>query len=312
MRQSSPIRLAGTILSVLAALAVLLAAGPSRAGVMLDKVVAVVNNEAITWSELYKAMEFELSRQMKALSDEQKREIFKENEVQFLESMIDLRLQLQEAKKLGITVSEDDVNSAIEGIKSKYAMDEETFMDSLKKEGFSLDNYRERLREQIVIGRLVDREVRGRILINDDELNRQSAESDNGLYRIRQIFFRMSEGEDGREALGQKISMVMEKLNSGEDFSELATEYSEDPSAEAGGDLGFIEKRLLSGELLKTLEEMSPGDVSAPIWTEKGVHIIKLEEVRRARDIAREKLFDSEYRAWLKGLRRKAFIEVRL
>jgi parvulin-like peptidyl-prolyl isomerase len=106
--------------------------------------------------------------------------------------------------------------------------------------------------------------------------------------------------------------MVMEKLNSGEDFSGLATEYSEDPSAEAGGDLGFIEKRLLSGELLKTLEEMSPGDVSAPIWTEKGVHIIKLEEVRRARDIAREKLFDSEYRAWLKGLRRKAFIEVRL
>jgi peptidyl-prolyl cis-trans isomerase SurA len=245
MRQSSPIRLAGTILSVLAALAVLLAAGPSRAGVMLDKVVAVVNNEAITWSELYRAMEFELSRQMKALSDEQKREIFKENEVQFLESMIDLRLQLQEAKKLGITVSEDDVNSAIEGIKSKYAMDEETFMDSLKKEGFSLDNYRERLREQIVIGRLVDREVRGRILINDDELNRQSAEGDKGLYRIRQIFFRMSEGEDGREALGQKISMVMEKLNSGEDFSGLATEYSEDPSAEAGGDLGFIEKRLL-------------------------------------------------------------------
>lgn len=312
MRQSRPIRAAGTVLSVLAALAVLLAAGPSRAAMMLDKVVAVVNNEAITWSELYRAMEFELSRQMKALSDEQKREIFKENEEQFLESMIDLRLQLQEAKKLGITVSEDDVNSAIEGIKSKYAMDEETFMDSLKKEGFSLDNYRERLREQIVIGRLVDREVRGRILITEDELNRQSAEGNNGLYRIRQIFFRMPEGEDGKEALSQKVSMVMEKLNSGEDFSELATEYSEDPSAEAGGDLGFIEKRLLSGELLEALEKMSPGDVSAPIWTEKGVHIVKLEEVRRARDIAREKLFDREYRAWLKGLRRKAFIEVRL
>jgi peptidyl-prolyl cis-trans isomerase SurA len=226
--------------------------------------------------------------------------------------MIDLRLQLQEAKKLGITVSEEDVNSAIEGIKSKYAMDEETFMDSLKKEGFSLKNYRERLREQIVIGRLVDREVRGRILINEDELNKQSAESNNGLYRIRQIFFKMSEGEDGREALSQKVSMVMEKLNSGEDFSELAAEYSEDPSAEAGGDLGFIEKRLLSGDLLKALEEMSPGDVSAPIWTEKGVHIIKLEEVRRARDITKEKLFDKEYRAWLKGLRRKSYIEIRL
>jgi hypothetical protein len=72
MRKSRPIRLAGTVLSVLAALAVLLAAGPSRAGMMLDKVVAVVNNEAITWSELYKAMEFELSRQMKALSENER------------------------------------------------------------------------------------------------------------------------------------------------------------------------------------------------------------------------------------------------
>jgi peptidyl-prolyl cis-trans isomerase SurA len=298
---------------VLAALVVLVSADGSTAAVMLDRVVAVVNNEAITWSELYRAMEFELSRQMKAVPDEQKREIFKENEEQFLESMIDLRLQLQEAKRLGITVSDDEVENAIKGIKSKYSMDDETFAASLKTEGFTLQEYRERLREQIVMGRLVDREVRSKMLITEDDIKSHSAGVKGGLYRIRQMFFKVPEGvEDGREALSRKVSMVMEKLASGEDFSALAAEYSEDPSAKAGGDVGFIKKSQLSGELLEALDKMSPGDVSEPIWTDRGVQIIKLEEVKGIRDIVTEELFDSQYKAWLKGLRGRSFIDVRL
>jgi peptidyl-prolyl cis-trans isomerase SurA len=279
---------------------------------MLDKVVAVVNNEAITWSELYRAMEFELSRQMRSVSDEQKREVFKNNEEQFLESMIDLRLQLQEAKRLGITVSEDEVDNAIKGIKNKYSMDEEAFTASLKAEGFTQQEYRERLREQILIGRLVDREVRSRMLITEEDISRHSAGGKDGLYRIRQMFFKLPEGEDGMVALKEKVSMVMGRLASGEDFSALASEYSEDASARAGGDLGFIKRGQLSGSLLEAIDKMSPGDVSEPIWTDRGVQIIKLEEVKGIRDMVREELFDAQYRGWLKGLRGRSFIEVRL
>ena len=89
----------------------------SQAAILLDRVVAVVNQEVITWSDLYKAMEFEASDKMRGLKDEEKRKIFKENEGIFLESLIDMKLQLQAAKQLGIDATTDDVNSTIVDIR---------------------------------------------------------------------------------------------------------------------------------------------------------------------------------------------------
>jgi parvulin-like peptidyl-prolyl isomerase len=111
-------------------------------------------------------------------------------------------------------------------------------------------------------------------------------------------------------------------LKAGEDFSALAKEYSEDPSGRLGGDLGFMKKNLLAKEFINVLDTMKIGDFSNPFWSEKGLHIIKLEEKKSAKSIdevredVRKQLaedqFSERYKSLIKGLREKAYIEISL
>lgn len=289
-------------------------AAPAGAGVLLDRVVAVVNKEAITWSELYRAMEFELSKRVKKLSDEQKREIFKQNEGRFLEDMVDLRLQLQEAEKLGVTVDEEQVDAAIENIRGKYSMGEKEFYSALVEEGFSREKYRETIRDQITIGRLVEREVRGKIVLSDKETRRLLKKeniSEGVYYGLSQILLVIPDGGNV-EAVQKKAEEIVGRLRAGEDFGLLAREYSEGPAAQAGGEIGLVPKSHLAPQFLKALEDLAPGDVSSPFRTAQGIHILKLTARRDAAEILKERLFEKRYRQWLRGLRDKAFIEIRL
>jgi peptidyl-prolyl cis-trans isomerase SurA len=168
---------------------------PALAGIMLDRVVAVVNDEAITWGELYRAMEFEISRDKRSLSVEQKKAIFEENEAIFLENMINTRLQLQEARKHNIGVSDAEVDATIENIKLKYGLDNEEFIKALQADGFTLEDYRERLAEQITIGKLLDFAVQSEIVISDEDL--KNIPEGDAFYRVWQIF--LKEAADAQE-----------------------------------------------------------------------------------------------------------------
>lgn len=299
----------------LAALAVFVAlAAPAGAGVLLDRVVAVVNKEAITWSELYLAMEFELSKRVKGLSDEQKLEIFKQNEGRFLEEMVDLRLQLQEAKRLGVTAGEEQVDAAIENIRGKYSMGEEEFYRALADEGFTRDKYRETIRDQITIGRLVEREVRGKIVLSEKETERLLKEeniSEGVYYGLSQILLRVPENGDA-EAARAKAEEVVRRLRAGEDFGLLARQLSQGPAAQKGGDIGLVPKGQLAPEFVKALEDLAPGDIANPFRTAQGIHILKLTARRDAVEILKERLFEKRYQEWLRGLRDRAFVEIRL
>jgi len=308
-------------------------AGPSReefsseTPVLLDRVVAVVNKEVITWSELYKVMEFESTAQIKNLSEEEQTKIFKENEPLFLETLIDMRLQLQEARSLGIGISREEVDETIENIKKKYSMPDEDFKASIKKEGFTLEEYKKRLAEQILINKVVQYEIKNKIVISDAEVKKymdanNETFSGGEKYRLRQIFFKGLESDIDKKAIEEKALLVLQKLKAGEDFSDLARIYSEDPSGKLGGDLGLIDKGLLASEFTNVLSGMKAGDYSMPFWTERGLHIIKLDEKVSAQSIDKVKedvrrqlanaKFLENYKSWIKGLREKAFIEIRL
>ena len=294
----------------------------SHAAVLLDRVVAVVNQDVITWSELYKSMDSDASPQLKELKEDEKRKIFKENEAAFLERMIDMKLQLQVAKKLDIDASKDEIAEAIEGIRKKYAMDDKEFQESLKKEGFTLEEYKKRLSDQIILSKVVNQQVRNKIVISDEEIRDYMAKNQGTAYKVRQIFFKKPDKDFDKEAMEAKAGEVLQKLKGGESFSSLAQKYSDDPAARTGGDLGFIKKEYLSKEFLDVLSAMPVGSVSSPFWTEKGLHILYLEEKLDAqnaaefREIAMKKLlekrFNEEYKIWIRGLRERAFVEVRL
>lgn len=298
-----------------------------HAAVSLDRVVAVVNKEVITWSELYKMMEHEATDQVKALREEERMNIFKDNEAFFLGKLIDMRLQIQEAKRLGLEVTPEEVAEAIENIKKKYSLTDITLRESLEKEGLTFEEYRKRLSEQIIVSKLISQQIRSKIVISDEEVKKytegkKESLGDSETLRLRQIFFKRPENDADKKAIEDRADLIIQKLKAGKDFSALAKEYSEDPSGRVGGDLGVMKKNHLAKEFIAVLNTMKVGDFSIPFWSEKGLHIVKLEEKISARSIdevredVREQLaedqFSERYKSWIKGLREKAYIEVRL
>ena len=304
----------------------LLFAGNGYANVLLDRVVAVVNQEVITWSELYKTMEADAAPNVKVLKQDERRKIFKTNEASFLETLIDVKLQLQEAKTLGIRVSDEELQETISGIKKKYEMTEAAFLESLKKEGFTYAEYKTRLRDQIIISKLVNTQVRSKIVVTDDDLKKFMSDNRNELsatenYGISQILIKKQKGAD-ESKITEKAAEVLRKIEQGESFAELAKQYSEDPSAKSGGDLGVLKKSQLNSNFIDVVSKMKPGEISKPFWTDAGLHIIKLTSKEEAKDsneltdeartMLNNKIFSEKYAAWIKSLREKSFIEVRL
>ncbi len=300
---------------------------PASAAYLLDRVVAIVNQEVITWSELYRSMETDAMPGVRTLSEEERMKVFKENETGFLESLINIKLQLQEAKEYGIKVSDAELKEAIDNIKNKYKMSEIQFQESLKAEGYSFDEYKKRLREQIIISKLVNQQVRNKVLVTDQDIDafirdNKNFEGSGERYRIRQIFFKKPADAADRARIEELSRAVYDKIMQGQDFDALVREYSEGPNKNTGGDLGFIDKGSLAKEFSTALSEMRVGDVSKPFWTDAGIHIIKLEEKAgkksplESRDDAKtalnNKLFTERYNAWIKSLRERAFIDIRL
>jgi peptidyl-prolyl cis-trans isomerase SurA len=299
----------------------------ANASYLLDRVVAIVNQEVITWSELYRSMETEAVPGLKAMNEEERKKVFKDNERAFLDNLINFKLQLQDAKNAGIKVSDDEVKDAMENIKKKYALSEQQFQESLKSEGYTYEEYRKRLREQIIVGKLVNHQVRNKILITEEDIDaflRENKDFKGGAekYRIRQIFFKRPKDAADRSRIEEQAEMVYAKILQGEDFGALARQYSGDASKDVGGDLGFIDKENLAKEFGTALSSMRPGEVSRPFWTGAGLHIIKLEErtgkrnpaeIREdARTALSNRLFTERYNAWVRSLRENAFIDIRL
>lgn len=301
--------------------AVLVPAAAFAKPVELDRVVAVVNKEAITWAELYRAMEFEFS-QKGELTHAKMAELFEQNEAEFLDKMIDSKVQLQEGARVGLTVEANEIDEAINNIKKKYGMDDKTFREALKNEHFEYEDYRKRLSDQILMSKVVTKEVRDRIIVGDSEVadyiakNHIEAGREDG-YNLSEIFFRLPATDDQKKAVEQKAAQALKEIRSGTDFSEVATRYSEGPS-----DLGFIPKSMLSREFLSAVEKLKTGEVSEPFWSEQGLQIIKLQKKVSAKDEASikdtarrellEEHFQKDYSAWLKNLKENSYIEIRL
>jgi peptidyl-prolyl cis-trans isomerase SurA len=272
-------------------------------------------------------MEFEATAQIRNLGEEERKKIIKQSEPSFLESLIDTRLQLQEAQRLGLEVTHKEITETIETIRKKYSMTEDDFAGSLKKEGLSLGEYKKRLYEQILINKVVTYQIRNKIIVSDDLIKKYMEEHKanfSGIekYKLRQIFFKKPEKAADEKTIEEKAALIIRRLKDTEDFSALAWIYSDDPSRKMGGDLGFVNKDLMGKEFVEVLSNMNVGDYSMPFWTEQGLHIIKLDDIvftqntDKVKEEVRKKLaeeqFAERYKSWIKGLREKAYIEVRL
>ena len=289
---------------------------------VLDRVAAVVNKDVITMAEFYRAMQFDYAPQMKSLSGEEKRAFLKKHEAGYLDKMIDMALQLQDARKQKLEVNDRDIDDAIDSIRKKYSMDEKTFEEALKKEGFTLSEYRQRLSEQILVSKVVAQDVKDKISVSradvDAYIKRKGLKADgNGEeFKLSQIFFRMPEDPAQKPGVEKKADEALARINAGGDFTEVAKKYSE-----ADPEIGTLKRGLLSNQMLSLLDKMKPGDVSKPFWTDRGLYILKLDDrtsggPQDLREMVKKKLFNKEfgqaYKTWLRDLRENSYIEVRL
>ncbi|MBI4824253.1 MAG: peptidylprolyl isomerase [Nitrospirae bacterium] len=288
----------------------------------IDRVVAVVNKEVVTWGELYRAMEFELRRQIKSggikiLNDEQRTKFLKANEARFLEELIDRKLQLQEARRLGIDATDMEIDGEIEMTLKANSISHEQFINVLKEEGLTLQDYRKILVEEITLAKVIGREVRSRITVTENEIRNYIIATGDDSYRVWQIFFKMPSDPKDKKTVEEKAFAVLDMLRSGADFQELAKDSSEEPAGREGGDLGILKTSEMSEAFREALKGIRSDGISSPFWSAQGMHIIKVqrsstqntEEIKEF--LLQEKLME-EHRRWIKGLREKSFIEVRL
>ncbi|KPJ98015.1 MAG: hypothetical protein AMK71_12120 [Nitrospira bacterium SG8_35_4] len=294
--------------------------------VMLDRVVATVNDEVITWSELMGVINSEGRRNLEDLPDAERQRRIRELERPYLNNLIEAKLQVQEARRQGLTVGDSEIDGAIAEIKKKFNLTDADFLDSLETERMTMIDYRARLSEQIMMQKVVNMEVKSKIIVSDAEIQEyyetnKKEFSESKKMKIRQIFFASPESESRRPDVESRAGQVYQRIAGGDDFEMIAMEYSEGPNRATGGDLGYISSGTALKEIEDTAESLGPGEVSRPFWSAAGLHIIKLEErvegadLEKVKDTIKDRLmqktFEAKYHEWIAELREKAFIEIK-
>jgi peptidyl-prolyl cis-trans isomerase SurA len=297
---------------------------------VVDRVVAVVNQEIITLSEVEKWMG-PLKEEIQAEDRLEKREQIREARRKILERLIEEKLIDQEAKKSGTKVTSKEIESALEDFKKRNTVTQEDLEKALAKEGLDLEAFKKQIEKKIQRMKLVNSAIKLESNPGEKELRdfyQKNIDRYRGTeyYRPSHILFHVPKGTTPKEVreIRKKCQKVLEKIKGGEDFGEMAVLFSEDPSAKDRGDLGYFKK----GELLPAFEKealrLQIGEVSGIVRTDFGFHLIKLldrkggnplpfEEVKgKVRDDYYEQEVEKAFKQFLSSLKEKAIIEIKL
>ncbi|MBI3812673.1 MAG: peptidyl-prolyl cis-trans isomerase [Nitrospirae bacterium] len=300
---------------------------PSGRAATVDRIVAVVNGEIITFSDLQSAAA--LARLgLLSLSSDGTISHLQSSEHELLEQLINQRLQLQLARKKGIAVGPEEVEKAVEDVKQKNGMmTDAALQKALKEEQANLDQYKNGLKDQIMILKLVNREVKSGVVLSEEEMRSYyEAHSDRFLtpmqYRLHQILIPIPDPGSVQTA-EQTARNVADQLKTGADFQTMIKRYSNGPEVKGNGDLGTLRADQMLPEIRRAVEPLKPGEFSAPVKTAAGVHIFRLDEIQPPKSRAfeevkaeiQERLFQEQsadlYEKWLKDLRASGQVEIK-
>jgi len=298
---------------------------------ILDKIVAVVNGDIITLSELKKISDPYLEKMQSKYSLDYDEAQIEETEKRILDQLIDEKLIKQEVAVLKIVVEEKEVDMALRDIMEESKLSEDKFEQALIEEGFTLEKYREQLKDQMEKMRLLDQEVKSKIEVKEKEIEHYYKEHKDRFeappeVRLQQILLMIPPEANEQEIsqIREKAEGIVQRIKGGEDFNTMARLYSQDSSAAIGGDIGFFKQ----GELLPALGEaafsLNKGEISSVIKTSSGFHIIRVLEKRDKQKMPKEERFkeikgiiynqkvDDKSKQWLKELRKKSYIKINL
>lgn len=247
----------------------------------LDQIVAVVNNDVITLTELNKQIT-QLKKQMGEKSVNLPPEPVLQR--QMLERAILERLQLELAKRSSIRVDDENLNRVIDNIARENHLSLEQFRDVMAKDGVAFADFREQIRNEMIINQLRRSRVDSTITVSEQEVDNQLSHVTNqgDEYHLAQIVVALIENAtpDIIEKAQQKAKGILEKIQQGADFSQTAMTSSDAPQALQGGDLGWLKQGQLPTALADIVPNMKVGEVIGPIRSSSGFHLIKLLDKR--------------------------------
>jgi peptidyl-prolyl cis-trans isomerase SurA len=296
-------------------------------GMVLDRVVAVVNDEAVTLSEILEEGQPVIRKIFQDFVGAERERRVEEAQQRLLDELVDRRLMYQVAKREGMLPSATEVGGAIDELKrNNNIADDAQFRAMLRAEGLTLEQIRRNIGERLAIGRLLARQIRSAIIINEDEILKYYQDHPEKFQRvpeavIRHILIAVRPGTNDGPARS-RAEEALAKIQAGADFAQVAQQYSDSPTKERGGDLGTVRRGELAPEIEAAAFSLPAGGVSPLIRTGAGWNLIKVERLRtdpvapygEVRESIRDQLFQERFEArrkeWVEGLRARSSIQV--
>ena len=256
----------------------------SSSGVLLDRVAATVNEGIVLSSEL--------DEQMLVISErlrEQKHELPAQNVLrqQVLDRLVLQELQMQRANRAGIKVSDETLNNALRDVAEQNKIALADLPAALSSQGIDYASYREGLRKELAMQILRQRDVIGRINVSPREIDQflerqKKMPSESNEYNVSHILIAVPQAAtpEELEQAGKRADEVYTRATAGEDFGQLAVSFSNAQTALEGGSLGWRKGPELPTFLAEVIAGMKQGDITKPLRTPSGYHLIKLNEMR--------------------------------
>jgi len=288
-----------------------------------NRIVAIVNDEVITEGDVTShtvslLRQHDLQDPTAEEAEEVRRAV--------LARLIEERLIVQEAKRLGLTVGAEEVAQRLRAIRQQLGTPEQ-YQQMLRETQLTEEQLKQKLRDQLLAQTAVDRQVRDKIVVSPSELaslaGSRSIEPSNPGDEVRayHLLVRVTERRSEEQAR-EVITQLHERLQRGEPFEGLARNHSEGPYAQDGGLMDWVRPGELLPELDAALFQLSPGELSEPIQSRLGFHLVKIVErrSRSAEDAVKsrqqmgqqlyQQKFGELFEAWLAGLKAKAYIQL--
>ena len=250
----------------------------------LDRIVAIVEDDVILEHELMNEIAAIMQKLQASNTAMPPEYVIKK---QVLEKMIIDRLQRHLAERAGINLSEEMLTGSASDIAHKNNMSLDEFKQELQRQGIPYKSFLDNIRNEIVIQQLRAKEIGERIKVTDREVEHFMETEDKagqsiGQYHLGHILVAVKEGASAAviEKAKDKADKLVQELRSGQDFTKLAMSNSDDSNALEGGDLGWRSKNDVPTLFIDVVDKLAEGDVSDPIRSPSGFHIIKLLEVK--------------------------------
>jgi len=292
---------------------------------VVERIIAVVNDEIVTEQDLQVSMGPVIAQYRTVYAGKEFDQKLQEARKEFLGKVIEDKLILSEAKRLLVIVKDEEVDEMLNEVRNKFP-NRETFLRAIEEQGLTEKKLWNRFRDQLMTQKLVAYEVKSKVSVSPGEVS-EYYKANQALFvqgdraRLEHILIRTAtRGEEESKLLADKIAT---ELAEGKPFDELARTYSEGAEAKEGGQMGWMEKGQLMGEIDEKVFALAEGGVTPPIKSSLGYHIFRVAErqktsVKPLSDVRQEindKLFrkklDERLGAWIADLKKGAYVSIR-